>query len=120
MDRNFSSGGYRNDRRVLFFSAVGQRKKKHDKRKKLLGSKIFVVDPVPLFPVGHGDEGIVGLLRRAVNPYEWWNRNSVRHFRSGSLIGSLFLYVGGRNVNVRGKVGQDFEHGTGQDRDLLV
>ena len=50
--------GDRDDRSTLLVASFGEREKKHDERKKSLGSKIFVVDPVPLLTIRHRRECI--------------------------------------------------------------
>jgi hypothetical protein len=67
----------RYDRRALLVSRVGEREEKHDKRKKALGRKVFVVDPVPVFTIRHGGKGIVGFFRRAENPDKWRHADTV-------------------------------------------
>jgi hypothetical protein len=37
----------------LLLSGVGEHKEKHDKRKKSLGRKVLVIDPVPVLAIGH-------------------------------------------------------------------
>src|SRR5262245_22181691 len=54
------SGRDRYDRRALLAFGFGQREEKHDKRKKPLGNKIFVIDPIPFLTVRYGGKGIAG------------------------------------------------------------
>ena len=96
ISRNLLPDGNRDDRRALLVSGVSEREEKHDKRKKFLGSEIFVIDPVPIFPIGHSGKGIVGSLRRAANPHERRNGDAVHSLRRRGLKRALLLHVGGR------------------------
>src|SRR5262245_54720970 len=111
---------YRYDRRALLLSGVGQRKEKHDKRKKALGRKVLVIDPVPALPIGHSGKSIVWFLLGAENPYERRNRNTIRYLRRRGWISALLLHVGCRNINIRGQIVKDFDHGTGEHSDFFV
>ena len=76
--RNPLPGGDRYDRRALLLSGISEREEKHDKRKKSLGRKVLVIDPVPILAIGHRGKSIVRPLRGAENPYERRNGNAVQ------------------------------------------
>src|SRR5215207_4476204 len=110
----------RNDRRALLLSRVREREEKHDKRKQSLRGEVFVVDPIPVLPIRHGGKGIVGFARRVENADQSRHGRSVHYLwrRRGEC--PRLLHVVSRNINVGGKVYQDFKHGTGKQSDLFV
>ena len=108
------------DRCALFVSCVGERKEKHDERKKSLGSKVLVIDPIPLLTIRHGGKRIVGFLRRAENPHKRRHRGTVCELRRKGGKRALLLHVGCRHINVRAEIAKDFEHGPAQYGNLFV